>query len=420
MVPSAALERRAPSRRGNVLLARLAGGLNHDFCPWANPYVRWIKHPLFILAAAAGVAAAMGATVAPQGYVVAGGLAAVMLLGVVWPWVGMLGLSASLRFERRRTREGQSVAAVLTVVNRMPWPAWGLVLERGFDEGDGGIALALARVPGFACCEFRWDFTPERRGEYPLAQPRLATAFPFGLWSHGRIVAVQSRLLVWPGIVPLTALPLQQGRSWTRGGLSDRRAGSEGDITGTRAHVPGDLLRHVHWAQTARQGRLIVCQRQASLTVSIRLVIDVRGAADSAESIDWLMRIAASTGQSLLDHDARVNVQLGDALLALEPGTAGLQRLNDALARFRPSEAFAATRQPAARRLADELEIVITTDRGAAAWRQDAPPSRRLIVLGDNAAAPPAWVSLAAGGDVAKQLRDHWERACRDAWCHAT
>jgi uncharacterized protein (DUF58 family) len=184
--------------------------------------------------------------------------------------------------------------------------------------------------------------------------------------------------------------------------------------------VPGDLLRHVHWAQTARQGRLIVCQRQASLTVSIRLVIDVRGAADSAESIDWLMRIAASTGQSLLDHDARVNVQLGDALLALEPGTAGLQRLNDALARFRPSEAFAATRQPAARRLADELEIVITTDRGAAAWRQDAPPSRRLIVLGDNAAAPPAWVSLAAGGDVAKQLRDHWERACRDAWCHAT
>ena len=39
-------------------LRRFNGTLNHDFCPWANRYVYWLKQPIgwFILAAAAALA----------------------------------------------------------------------------------------------------------------------------------------------------------------------------------------------------------------------------------------------------------------------------------------------------------------------------------------------------------------------------
>src|SRR5258706_6607205 len=264
-----------PARRSADLPSALGLALTHDFCPWANRYVYWIKQPLVIPGLAALVAAFIGLTVTPQGYVVCGGLVAIMLLGIVWPCVGTLGLKASLRFDCRRAREGEEVQAILTVVNRMPWPAWGLMVEGGFDAlGDADVAVALARVPGFARSKFEWPFQPPLRGEYPLAPPRLATAFPFGLWKGTRPVTVQSRLLVWPRLIPLDAMPLAQGESWTLGALSQLRCGHEGDVMGTRPFRPGDTLRGIHWPQTARQGQLIVCERQANLTSSVRVLID--------------------------------------------------------------------------------------------------------------------------------------------------
>lgn len=436
-------------------VAKLGIILTHDFCPWANRYVHWLKHPLFVLTLAALVSLAIGMSVAHQGYVAFGGIVTVLLLGVLWPWIGMLGLRASLRFERRRAREGDRVAAILTVTNRMPWPAWGLVLERGFvpvGESTGqvlatsdsaGVTLALARVPGFSQSDFRWDFEPPCRGDYPLAVPLLTTSFPFGLWTRQRRVEVASRLLVWPRIVPLEALPLEQGTSWTLGALSPRRSGHEGEVIGTRLYRPGDLLRHVHWAQTARQGQMIVCERQASLTSSVRVVIDGSAAAHVGcgpnSLLEWTLRVAASVCHSLLDHDARLLVQLGDSLLDIAPGGKGEERLNDALARFQPAVSILAEMRPEtshrprratkSRQRSNELEIVVTTDRAAADWSLDGIYNRRIIVLnaqneitaGANHSKQSSgiWFALDSGGDVAVQLQDSWERACRNEWCAA-
>ncbi len=270
---------------------------------------------------------------------------------------------------------------------------------------------------------------------YPLALPLLTTAFPFGLWTHQRRVEVASRLLVWPRIVPLEALPLDQGRSWTLGGLSDRRSGQEGEVIGTRLYRPGDLLRHVHWAQTARQGQMIVCERQASLTSSVRVVIDGSAAAHVGRgpnsSLEWTLRVAASVCHALLDHDARLLVALGDSLLDIAPGGKGKERLCDALARFQLAESITAAVQPGgasrqqraarSRHRSSELEIVVTTDRAAADWSRDAGCDRRIIVLSiyDEMSAWPsrekpslnAWFVLDCGRDVAVQLKDSWERA---------
>ena len=81
-------------------------------------------------------------------------LLAVILLGVVWPWIAIRGVSCSLCFNRRRATEGDDVQVTLSIKNSFPWPIWGLAVEGGFflediSNSNDSTAVALARVPGW-------------------------------------------------------------------------------------------------------------------------------------------------------------------------------------------------------------------------------------------------------------------------------
>jgi uncharacterized protein (DUF58 family) len=429
-------------------LAQLAPLFTHDFCPWANRYVYWLKHPLAVLALVAAVSGLIGLSVAPQGYVVCASVVAVKALGIVWPWVAMRGLEARLRFDRRRAREGETVSATLTVVNRMPWPVWGVMLEKGLlpsvpaPQEPGGtspleIALALDRIPAFCQCDFCWDYKPPLRGEYPQQNPRLSTAFPFGLWKAGRPVAVHARLLVWPRIVPLPELPFPQGHHWTAEPLPAPCSGQEEELLGTRPYRRGDSLRHIHWAQTARHEELIVCERQVHRAMSVRLLFDV-GREDHFgsgpdSSFEWTLRIAASFCHLLLARHTRLTVEWGQESRVVPPGQAGERQINDALARLAPPRneggCLAGPRGggTSSRRPPSCLEIVITTRAAFSRWARASGGACRRIVLvlgcGEEQASPPTLLRSEAivlpvdlSRDVAEQLRLYGSKLCHDAW----
>lgn len=110
-------------------------------------------------------------------------------------------------------------------------------------------------------------------------------------------------------------------------------------MTGTRAFRDGDSLRRVHWAQTARQGRMIVCERQAPVQSAVRVVFDSdpalhRGQAEGG-TLEWSIRIAASICAAYHRQNAQVECCFGHETLPLRPGTQGLNRFLDALARWK-------------------------------------------------------------------------------------
>ena len=82
---------------------------NQDFCPWANRYVYWLKQPIGWLIVAAAASLLIGMFLAPQGWIMFAALAAVIALGVVWPWIAIRGVSCTLRFNRRRASEGDRI-----------------------------------------------------------------------------------------------------------------------------------------------------------------------------------------------------------------------------------------------------------------------------------------------------------------------
>ena len=110
-------------------------------------------------------------------------------------------------------------------------------------------------------------------------------------------------------------------------------------MTGTRLFRDGDSLRRVHWAQTARQGRMIVCERQAAAQSAVRVVFDSdphlhRGAGRDS-TLEWSIRIAASVCAAYHRENAHVECCFGHETIPLQAGSHGMKKFLDALARWK-------------------------------------------------------------------------------------
>ena len=233
-----------------------------------SPYVRWLRTPLGSLGSAAIASFLCGMILHPQGFILAFGITSVILVGVIWPKLSLLGLTGCVFFEKSRVREGDRVQVRASVRNRHPLSAWGLAIDAGCHRGQFGrlddcAAFGLSVATGWRTTEATWDFIPACRGEYPLHSPIVASGFPFGLrsarassWSEG---------LSWSGLGAIQS-GLFPSRSLVMVPTVWRSATSRvpGDLLGVRPYRRGHSLRRIHWPQTARHGQLVVCEVQTT------------------------------------------------------------------------------------------------------------------------------------------------------------
>ena len=74
--------------------------------------------------------------------------------------------------------------------------------------------------------------------------------------------------------------------------LARDRPGTWGDVLGVRPYRRGDVLRRIHWPQSARHGQLVVCEVQASRP-SVQIVLDTHPESHWARG-----RMAHASGRS--------------------------------------------------------------------------------------------------------------------------
>jgi uncharacterized protein (DUF58 family) len=421
---------------------QLANFLNHDFCPRANRYVYWLKQPVGWFALAAAAALSIGVSVAPHALIVCAAIGAVALIGVAWPWIGMRGISCSLSFDRRRATEGSPVRVRITVANRWPWPLWGLMVDRGFflsTHSDASRpAASLAQVAGWSRTTFEWEFCPPRRGRYPIQAPQLTSGFPFGLWHAHREIAIEEELLVWPRTASLQSIPPICGESLAVAGTHSRHLGDEGDVMGVRPFRPGDSLRHVHWAQTARQDRFVVCERQSTARRRVHVILDAGVPTrldDPNDDVENLIRVAASIGRQFHAHHADTELCIGRRSVIADPGEPGLKRMMDVLATWSGDDVGECDVSRHAGN-GQSLVVVVTTPARVMRWRSilrlerdaqfvvlDANPEESRLPEADQVKDEP---SRACGScmvvdgreDALSSLTRRWERFCHDGWSH--
>jgi uncharacterized protein (DUF58 family) len=353
------------------ITSRLGRALTYNFCPeFDRRLLAWLRNPLTILALGMASSTLCGFFLHPRAFVLTIGISATLILGIAWPWITTRGLSGRVIFGSERAREGETVLVSVTVRNRAPWAAAGLTVRLAPDEAS---SVGLEHAPGFRSVSASWGFTPSSRGEYPTVLPRIGSGFPFGLWEASRALEVPRRLLVWPRTFPLGAIPLGTRGRMSEGVTPLNLPGTSGDVLGLREYRRGDSLRRVHWPQTARQGRLIVCEMQSNAVPDVQIVLDVaqrsHAGVGPAGSREWAIRIAASFAESWINQGAGVEIVFNGQVVSARSGAVQTRRTRilDALAKLTADGLLGLTDLldlPACRRFDGGLRIVVTTDLG--------------------------------------------------------
>jgi uncharacterized protein (DUF58 family) len=310
--------------------------LTTDFCPWANKYVYWLKEPIGWFVVALGISVLVGMHVTPIGWVLASAIGGIVLVGMAWPWIATRAVQCRLSPAVAEVYERQTCDLIFSVRNRFPLPLWGLAIEGYLDrEGDEiQPTVALACVPPISEADYRLAVRPELRGHYPLAPPKVACSFPFGLWTARKVVTDCSPLIVFPEVSMIQDDPSFVGARISESG-EGQRAGQIGEMLGVREFRSGDRLRNVHWVHTARTGNLVVCERGAPQQQAIEVVLDVNATAATGpasrevnrNAVAWRVRVAASLVTHLHARHIPVTLRCGQRVIHGSSGQNGLRRM---------------------------------------------------------------------------------------------
>lgn len=172
-------------------------------------------------------------------------------------------------------------------------------MESDVAPGDDGAVPEAAR---------RLRLSAIRWGRYPVVVRIEATA-PSGLLS-GTTTLPAAEVHVYPLAapqptrIPRTELPDRLGTHLTR------HHGPGVEYADVRAYVPGDQLRAVNWAVSARRGRLHVTERLTDRAADVIVLIDtyLQAPGPATEAMERSVRGATQVAQSALRRGDRAGI----------------------------------------------------------------------------------------------------------------
>ncbi len=286
-------------------------------------------------------------------YLLSASLLTAILLGLIAPALEVGLVDSSLSAPPKMVA-GQTLNVIVTLARRAGWltllPVQWLRLSYEFDgcEKPSGIPPdqpILVEALGAKTSWF-WTTQPLKRGVHHLGAVCLASCFPIGMaWWLRRLPAPESdTITVYPKVVPVDGFFLYRLKTShaSRGGLSrtNQIARQSTYTRGVREYIRGDSPRHVHWASSARTGRLLVREFEAEGFPNFDVLLDLAAIWTSRRQFE----LAVSAAGSLLALGHRLGIgprlivnpdlpELGLSLPAVPPG---IEFQMEVLARVQP------------------------------------------------------------------------------------
>lgn len=206
----------------------------------------------------------------------------------------------------RETRRQQDTA-INAFDRRVGFLRWLALTER---LRGGTIApVALKALRRAEPVDVVLGFTPTRRGLVRFAGVRLLRPDPLGLVNAACRVALPQDLVVLPQVHPMPRMALPGTRRHHRGEhRTVPQVGESQEFLQLRDYQPGDPVRRIHWASSARAGRLVVKETGEEFFARHALVLDTFTGASHEQAFEAAVSVAASVAGGL---------DLGEAFLDL-------------------------------------------------------------------------------------------------------
>ena len=225
----------------------------------------------------------------------------VLLLAVAFIWSRML--SRKLRVTRESPQGsfmmGEPFEETFTVKNesalRLPYcevrdgtKLPGYAPGRAFALGAGGTVTWTAR--GMF----------NLRGVHHFGPLEARLGDPFGLFPRRILVAPENEVVVYPAIHAL----LHNVPQWSGNGVAEAHRGQPvdvpPDVSTIRDYAPTDGLSRIHWASTARTGRLISRTFDTGQSADLLIVLDLQRGVHAGSGIESSVEYAISLTASVV------------------------------------------------------------------------------------------------------------------------
>ena len=199
--------------------------------------------------------------------------------------------------------------------------------------------------------ELSAQLLPMRRGRLDLNGFLFTVPDPFGLCrSHSRLAAPE-KVLILPKRYRIPKLELGGSSIYQPGGLSlSHSLGQSEEFISVREYRRGDPLRHIHWKNTSKTGKLIVKEFQSEFFARHALVLDTfLTDANQGPVFEEAVSVAASFASSIDTQESMLD-------LVFAGPNASAPALGQGEGHLRHSLELLATVQPATSQVFEELE----------------------------------------------------------------
>jgi len=200
------------------------------------------------------------------------------------------------------------------------------------DESAGTNAYVLKLGPSEAA-DAPVEYTFHKRGLAHLSGVRVATRFPFGLFTKGKEEPASDEVLVLPSVAGSRVLTAS-GDGSPHGDLPHAQKGFGSGLYGLREYTLSDDARHIHWKSAARSSNLLTKEFESENLEKIVVVFENRGAA--GELFEEAVDMAAGTVNSCIEKGCSVGLRTLTSEIPPAPGRAQLLRLLTELALISP------------------------------------------------------------------------------------
>lgn len=166
-------------------------------------------------------------------------------------------------------------------------------------EGTAGARLLVSPLGPDEVTRAAYKLPTERRGVVRVGPVDFVAHDPFGLTVRRFSASNIGQLVVYPEVVPLPAAPPSPATE--RRSMSDVPeflGGRSDEFHALRPYVPGDDIRRISWASSARHDDLIVREDEAPTQNHLTVLLD-NASLDGGLAMDKAASVAASLVSSM-------------------------------------------------------------------------------------------------------------------------